>query len=71
MSPSEAQRAARLVFGGVQRFREEAHEARGFIRLEMSAREFRLALRRLRSAPTFAAGVLFSLAGARAVRGVL
>lgn len=62
MTPAEARRAASVAFGGVQRYREETRAARGFERLETIVRDARFALRRLRRAPVFAAGVVGTLA---------
>jgi putative ABC transport system permease protein len=61
MSGREARRAALLRFGGTQRFREEVRDARGVVALDNLARDARFALRRLRRAPAFAAGVIATL----------
>ena len=61
MSEPEARRAALLRFGGQQRFREETRDARGVIALDNMARDTRFALRRIRRAPAFAAGVIATL----------
>lgn len=61
MSDAEARRAARLRFGGTQRFREETSDARGLVALDNLARDARFALRRLHRAPGFAAGVVATL----------
>jgi predicted permease len=61
MSEPEARRAAVLRFGGTQRFREETTDARGVVALDNLARDTRFALRRLRRAPGFAAGVIATL----------
>ena len=61
MSEAEARRAALLRFGGTQRFREEASGARGIVTLDNLARDTRFALRRMRRAPAFAAGVITTL----------
>ena len=61
MSDGEARRAALLRFGGTQRFREETSDARGVVALDNLARDTRFALRRLRRAPAFAAGVIATL----------
>jgi len=62
LSPDEARREALRAFGGVQRFREEARAERGFAPFDTIGRDGRLALRRLRRAPTFAVGVALTLA---------
>src|SRR3954466_14411657 len=61
MGEAEARRAAVLRFGGTQRFREETSDARGVIALDNLARDTRFALRRLRRAPGFSAGVIATL----------
>lgn len=61
MGEVEARRAAILRFGGVQRFREETSDARGVVVLDNLARDTRFALRRLKRAPAFAAGVIATL----------
>ena len=61
MSTSEARRAALLRFGGEQRFREETRDARGVVAIDNLARDTRFALRRIRRAPAFAAGVIATL----------
>jgi predicted permease len=48
MSPDEARRTARRDFGGVERFKEEARDQRGFRLLEELAADSRHALRVLR-----------------------
>jgi len=62
MTPEQAQRAARIAFGGVAHFREDTNGARGFAGAEAVVRDARLAVRRLRRAPAFAAGVVGTLA---------
>jgi putative ABC transport system permease protein len=61
MSESDARRAAFLKFGGTQRFREETSDARGIVVVDNLARDTRFALRRIRRAPAFAAGVIATL----------
>src|SRR5688572_23475145 len=61
MSETDARRAALLRFGGRQRFREETSDARGVIAIDNLARDTRFALRRIRRAPAFAAGVVATL----------
>jgi predicted permease len=71
MPPAEAQRAAALAFGGVERYRDATREARGVPALEALARDARLALRRLRRAPAFTLGVTSTLAvGLGAATGI-
>ena len=61
MSEADARRAALLRFGGRQRFREETSDARGVVALDNFARDTHFALRRLRRAPGFSAGVVSTL----------
>src|SRR3954468_1260745 len=61
MNEADARRAAVLRFGGRQRFREETSDARGVGALDNLLRDTRFALRRLRRAPGFAAGVIATL----------
>ncbi len=71
MSEPEARRAAVLSFGGAQRFREETSDARGVVALDNLARDTRFALRRLRRATAFSAGVIATLGiGAGAAVGI-
>ncbi len=61
MNATEARRAAVLRFGGTQRFREESADARGMASVDTLVRNARFALRRLRRAPAFSAGVIATL----------
>src|SRR5215510_249267 len=61
MSEADARRSALLRFGGAQRFREETNDTRGVVAVDNLARDTRFALRRLRRAPAFAAGVIATL----------
>ena len=61
MSEADARRAALLRFGGTQRFHEATSDARGVVALDNLVRDTRFALRRLRRAPAFAAGVIATL----------
>ena len=71
MSEAEARRAATASFGGVQRFREETREARGYLALEMLARDLRRSIRRLLRSPRYSAGVVSTLAIAFAATGMI
>jgi putative ABC transport system permease protein len=62
MGEADARRAALLRFGGTQRFREEASDARGVVALDNLARDTRFALRRLRRAPSFSLGAIATMA---------
>jgi predicted permease len=61
MDEAEARRAALLRFGARQHFREETRGARGIASLDHVARDARFAVRRVRRAPAFAAGVIATL----------
>src|SRR5687767_10287345 len=61
MSEADARRAAVLRFGGRERFREETSDARGVVALDNLARDTRFAVRRLKRARGFAAGVVATL----------
>ena len=62
MSPTEARRAARLEFGAVQRYREEARDARGMRWLDDLRLDVRFAVRMLRKSPLFTGTVIVTLA---------
>ena len=62
LAPDEAMRRARLEFGGVERFREEAREARGVWLLETMLADVRYALRRIVAAPVFSVVTTVTLA---------
>ena len=61
MAADDARRAAILAFGARERFRDETHDARGFIGFENLVRDIRYAARRLSRAPTFALGAILTL----------
>ena len=52
MPYDEARRRARIAFGGVDRIKEEARDARGLILLETTLQDLRYAVRGLRSRKT-------------------
>jgi predicted permease len=62
MTEAQAQRAARLHFGGITQTEESYREARGIHFLETFLQDLRYAVRMLRRSPGFAAVVIISLA---------
>ncbi|MEZ4584882.1 MAG: ABC transporter permease [Gemmatimonadales bacterium] len=62
MSPREAERRARLAFGGVERVKEDGRDARGGRWIEDLARDLRGAVRSLLGSPGYSAVMILSLA---------
>ena len=62
MSHEQAARRARLEFGGIDRTKEEARDARGVRAIETILRDVRYAVRGLRAHPGFALAVIMTLA---------
>jgi len=61
MSPEEARRRALVVFGGVERHKEEVRDGRGARLLDDLAQDVRVALRGWVKEPSFTLAVLFTL----------
>ncbi len=61
LSRAEAERRARLAFGGVERAKEASRDGRGTALIESLGQDFRYAWRGLRSKPAFTAGVVLTL----------
>ena len=62
VTPVEARRRAQVAFGSIDRYREEARDARRTRWVETLLGDFRFALRTLRRAPGFTVVALFTLA---------
>lgn len=62
MSRAEAERQARLEFGGFEHYREAAHEAQGWHWAETLLRDVRFGLRILRTSPAFTVAAILTLA---------
>jgi len=62
LSPADAERRARLAFGGVERAKEASRDSRGTLLIETTIQDVHYALRGLRSKPVFTFGVVLTLA---------
>ncbi|HEY1948920.1 MAG TPA: ABC transporter permease [Bryobacteraceae bacterium] len=70
IAPLEAERQARLEFGGTQRYRAECQESHGVHWLDEVTRNLTYALRNLRKAPLFALAEIIPLALGLAAVGI-
>src|SRR5881394_1252543 len=59
---AEAERRARVAFGGIERIKDDSRDARGISALEILGQDLRYATRGLRSTPGFTAAVVITLA---------
>ena len=62
LSRADAERRARIEFGGYQHFKEESHEAMGGQFMERFLQDVRFGLRMLSRAPTFTSVVIVTVA---------
>jgi len=62
LAPDDARRTALAAFGGVQRYREEANDARGFPAIDSLLRNVRYAARSLRASPSFTVTATLTIA---------
>jgi predicted permease len=62
LDPEEAQRRARIEFGGEEKVKEECHQALGANLIETAIQDVRITLRVLRKSPGFALAAILTLA---------
>src|SRR5215469_8610556 len=62
LTPTEAARQARRVFGGLEQVKEASRDGRGIALLESLGQDLRYAWRGLRARPGFATGIILTLA---------
>jgi putative ABC transport system permease protein len=62
IAPAEARRRALVAFGGVDRIKDDARDARGTMLLETTLQDLRYAARSLRAKPALTLGIVLTLA---------
>ena len=62
LTRAEAERQARIEFGGFEHYREASHEAQGWYWVETLVRDVQFGLRVLKKSPAFAAAAVVTLA---------
>lgn len=62
LPPDEARRRARASFGGVERIKDDARDARGLVIVDTMMQDLRYAIRGLAARPMFTAGIIVTLA---------
>lgn len=71
LSRAEAERQARIEFGGVEKFREQSHEALGGAWMETLVNDIRYSVRVLLKSPGFVAAAVVTLAMAIAANAIV